>query len=123
MTQLPMAPGMEPEQDRIITDTDVERYPWIPAWGMLCRFPQDTVRAQIIKAVKEDAPPTALSRFHTDRGWTTLEDVTETETRLWFLDYAYSRGMHLPYEVLKVWLDPVAIRFTSELEWNPWDRS
>lgn len=123
MSLPPMVQATEPEPR--LTDDIVERYPWIPAWGMLCRFPPNVVREQLRLAVEQDAPPTALSRFHDDQRWVCLADITTDayETRLWLLDYAYSRDMTIPYEVLKVWLDPNVIRPLLTLEWNPWDRS
>jgi len=96
-----------------------EAHPWIIAWGMLCGFRRETTLSQLRLAEAELAPRTALSRFHQER-WVTLEDVDEHayETRLWLLDYAWSRGLTIPYEVLKVWLDPNAVRPSTVLERN-----
>jgi hypothetical protein len=105
--------------NRHLSDADFDAYPWILAWGLLCRFPQETTNAQVRKAIAEKAPPTAISRIHDDDRWVTLEDIIEHETRLWMLDYAYARDMVLPYRTLRVWLDPLSTRAHAPLERSP----
>lgn len=89
-----------------LSDEKVERYPWLIAFGMLHRSPNRDVAEDLIRAVRVNAPATVLGYDGNGR-WLVMEGISsqQAELRLWLLDYAFSRDMVIPYEVLKAWLN------------------
>lgn len=86
-------------------------YPWVRAWSQLIGLSPDQTLSMQRKAAAENAPATALIRVSDAERWVTLSDVEPHahETRLWLLDWGWSRLINIPYEVLRVWLDPLAV--------------
>lgn len=90
-----------------LSDEKVATYPWIIAYGMMQSTPAKIIRSDLVRAIQVGAPSSVIC--HNGNGvWTTLGSIPAEhhETRLWLLDWAWSRDMTLPYETLKVWLDP-----------------
>lgn len=94
--------------ERAAIDRAREHYPWIPAWGKLLGLSQVDVLEQQLRAEREGAPITALSRFETagNERWAVLDDVTSLETRLFLVDWADAYHLVFPFDVLRHWLDP-----------------
>jgi hypothetical protein len=101
-----------------LSDEKVNRYPWIIAHALLRVLPSTEVAADLVRAVQVDAPPTVLAYDGNGR-WLTLQGIPKEqhELRLWLLDYAFSRDMTIPYEVLKVWLDELPYSY-SDRYWS-----
>ena len=104
MTEMAAAAAYEePVEDRPHYLPD--RYPWIRAWGQLCRYDQETVESQLARAETENAPPDACYRFNTEP-WVTLKEIVRVEARIWLVDWAESRDLAIPPSALRIWLDP-----------------
>ena len=108
MTEQPAAAeAFEPEESHV--DLDV-LYPWVRAWSQLIGLSPEQTSSMQKRAYAEQAPPIALIRASDAERWVLLTDVWSNayETRLWLLDWAWSRNLSIPYEVLRVWLDPLS---------------
>lgn len=87
-------------------------YPWVKAWGRLIGLTYAQARAMQEQAEKDEAPAIAVIRTPGEAShWVLLTDVEPSayETRLYLLDWASSRNLTIPEEVLRVWLDPNAV--------------
>ena len=101
----------EAEAFHLPTQTELDpQYPWVRAWGQLNGYNPEAILAQQREALRFHAPGVVCWHNRDAIEWVSLLDIWPEayETRLWFLDWAHSRDIELPYEVLKVWLDPYA---------------
>ena len=84
-------------------------YPWLRGFAVYCNYDRSWLARTLSAARDQMAPATALSKTAGQR-WMLLEDVSLTEARLFFIDWAADWNMAIPDRVLKVWADPEAVR-------------
>lgn len=59
-----------------------KKYPYIVAWGRHHRQPLHKINSIVLRAHKEEAPPTAI---YFEGGWAVLEQIQSQYLREWIL--------------------------------------
>ena len=91
-------------------DPDPYEYPWIRAWHRYMGSSEVYIEEMTRQAQQARAHHTVINWFGPD-DYMTLFDVYAQEARRYFIRYCEGHpGLHLPAEVLDVWLDPTPPR-------------